>query len=35
MRLQYNYKNGTDTEMDNRLTLQLIWAAGPHKHERY
>ena len=35
-RLQYNYKNGnTLTEADHLIRLQLTWAAGPHKHERY
>jgi len=36
MRLQYNFKNGTEMEeIEHRVVLQLIWAAGPHKHERY
>ncbi len=35
-RLQYNYKNGnTFTAADRLLRLQLTWAMGPHKHERY
>ncbi len=35
-RLQYNYKNGTAfSEADHIIRLQLTWAAGPHKHERY
>ncbi len=36
MRLQYNFKNGTEMDKaEHRVTLQFIWAAGPHKHERY
>lgn len=35
-RLQYNYKNGSSfSEADQILRLQLTWAAGPHKHDRY
>jgi len=35
-RLQYNYKNGSSfSEADHIVRLQLTWAAGPHKHERY
>jgi len=35
-RLQYNYTNGNVIEKPNHLIrLQLTWAAGPHKHERY
>ncbi len=35
-RLQYNYKNGSAlSEADHIIRLQLTWAAGPHKHERY
>ena len=36
VRLQYNYLNGTDVEnIDQTLRLQLVWAVGPHKHDRY
>ncbi len=36
LRLQYNYLNGNDiAQPANTLRLQLVWAAGPHKHERY
>ena len=35
-RFQYNYTNGNVVEKPNHLIrLQLTWAAGPHKHERY
>jgi hypothetical protein len=35
-RLQYNLKDGSEMEkMDHSVVLQLIWAVGPHKHERY
>ncbi len=35
-RLQYNYKNGSAfSDADHIVRLQLTWAAGPHKHERY
>ena len=35
-RLEFNYKSGKRMgEDDKRLMLQCIWAAGPHKHERY
>lgn len=35
-RLQLNHKNGSGfTQADNVLLLQLTWAAGPHKHDRY
>jgi len=36
VRLEYNHlynkKNG---ETDNQLKLQIVWAVGPHKHDRY
>ncbi len=36
MRLQYNYLNGTDiTDPVSTLRLQMVWAVGPHKHDRY
>jgi hypothetical protein len=36
LRLQYNYLNGKDVEIiDHTLRLQLVWAVGPHKHDRY
>ena len=35
-RLQYNYKNGNILQRpDSIVRLQLTWAAGPHKHDRY
>ncbi len=35
-RLQWNYLNGNAAEKSNSVVrLQLTWAAGPHKHERY
>ncbi|MCK5088148.1 MAG: hypothetical protein KAQ90_11535, partial [Melioribacteraceae bacterium] len=35
-RLQYNYLNGnTIPEALNTLRLQITWAIGPHKHDRY
>ncbi len=35
LRLQYNYLNGSDAVQSNTIRLQLVWAAGPHKHDRY
>jgi len=36
IRLQYNYLNGRDVQnFDQTLRLQLVWAMGPHKHDRY
>jgi len=36
LRLQYNYLNGTEVpEALNTLRLQVVWAVGPHKHDRY
>jgi hypothetical protein len=35
-RIEYNYLDPGDiADAENRLILQLIFAAGPHKHERY
>lgn len=35
-RLQYNYKKDSAfSDADHIVRLQLTWAAGPHKHERY
>jgi len=35
-RLQFNHKDGSGfSQADNVLLLQLTWAAGPHKHDRY
>lgn len=36
LRAEYEYRrdDGLDTS-ENRFTLQLTWAAGPHKHETY
>jgi len=35
MRLEYQYRNGTGMDGENRIWVQATWAAGPHKHERY
>jgi hypothetical protein len=36
LRLQYNYLNGnTMPEALSTLRLQIVWAVGPHKHDRY
>jgi len=36
MRLQYNFIDGKNIDVgDNILRLQLVWAVGPHKHDRY
>lgn len=36
LRLQYNYMNGSAMpEALNTLRLQIVWAVGPHKHDRY
>jgi hypothetical protein len=36
LRLQYSYKNSNVLDKaDQFLRLQVTWAAGPHKHERY
>ena len=36
LRLQYNYLDGNPGFIPDRvLRLQFIWAAGPHKHDRY
>ncbi len=36
LRLQYNYTNGNIfSSADQKLRLQLTWAIGPHKHDRY
>jgi hypothetical protein len=36
MRLEFQHRNGTDFQkVQNRAWLQITWAAGPHKHERY
>jgi hypothetical protein len=35
-RLEFRHMDGSDLEQaDNRVLLQIDWAAGPHKHERY
>jgi len=35
-RLEYNYQDGSGTgSAENTLWLQCIFAAGPHKHDRY
>ncbi|HID40120.1 MAG TPA: hypothetical protein EYP36_11480 [Calditrichaeota bacterium] len=35
-RLQYNYLGGnTINRAENFARLQIVWAMGPHKHERY
>ena len=36
MRLQYNYLNGSElSNAVSTLRLQMVWAVGPHKHDRY
>lgn len=36
LRFQFNHLEGYRiAEKDNRFTLQIDWAVGPHKHERY
>ncbi len=36
LRLQYNYLNGTEIPTaQNTIRLQIVFAAGPHKHDRY
>ena len=36
LRLQYNYLDGNIlSEPSGILRLQMIWAVGPHKHDRY
>jgi hypothetical protein len=36
LRLQYNYLNGTEfSTAQNTIRLQIVFAAGPHKHDRY
>jgi len=36
LRLEYNYLyNKQIDESDNQLRLQIVWAVGPHKHDRY
>ncbi len=36
LRLQYNYLDGPGiAQSDQRVTLHLNWAAGPHLHDRY
>jgi len=36
MRLQFNHLNGKElADADNIMRLQVTWAIGPHKHDRY
>ncbi len=35
LRLQYSHFQGAERPMEDRLVLQFVFAAGPHKHERY
>jgi hypothetical protein len=36
LRLQYNYLNGKNFDKDyHTLRFQIVWAVGPHKHDRY
>jgi hypothetical protein len=35
LRLQYSHADGAERPMEDRLVLQFVFAAGPHKHERY
>jgi len=35
-RLEFDYRKGHNMEQDDRrITLQCIWAGGPHLHDRY
>ena len=35
-RLEFDYRKGHSMEQDDRrITLQCIWAGGPHLHDRY
>jgi hypothetical protein len=35
MRLEYNYLDGKSIQGVHRFIAQVIFAAGPHKHDRY
>ncbi len=35
MRLQASHADGAELPVDDRVVLQFVWSAGPHKHERY
>lgn len=35
LRLQYTHAQGGHRAMEDRLVLQFVFAAGPHKHDRY
>ena len=35
LRLQYSHADGAGRPMEDRVVLQFVFAAGPHKHERY
>jgi hypothetical protein len=36
LRAEYSYLEDEDTgESDDRFSLQLVWSAGPHKHDTY
>ncbi len=37
LRFQYSYgsRRLEDKDRDNRFSIQVIWALGPHKHEKY
>jgi hypothetical protein len=35
LRLQYNYMDGDQINGIHRVLLQIVFAAGPHKHDRY
>lgn len=36
LRLEYHHLEGRNLDQkDNRMILQIDWAVGPHKHERY
>ncbi len=34
-RLEYNYHDGNAMKAAHRAILQVVFAAGPHKHDRY
>ncbi len=35
VRLEYNYHDGNAMQAVHRVIFQVVFAAGPHKHERY
>jgi len=35
LRLEYDYRNGDQISGSHTVLLQIVFAAGPHKHDRY